>query len=298
MPNKDFYSILGVSKGASAEEIKKAYKKLAMKLHPDLNKDNPKAEDEFKKVNVAYDILSDKEKRQKYDSGLIDDNGNEHPGFSGGFNGGQGSNSYHYNKAGGGGFDFFSSIFEDMGFNSGGKKYSRNPPKGADSNYSLTVSLEEAYLGANKQIRLPTGKTINVNIPKGTKSGQTLRLKGLGEPSPFNGQSGDALIEIKIKTHNLYNIDGDNIILELPISIKEAYEGAKIEIPIIGSKIAIKIPQKSNSGTTLRLKGKGFSGGDILIKIKIVLPEEDKNFEEFVRNWENNGDIIRKKQGL
>ncbi len=290
--NKDLYNILGVDKTASDAEIKSAYRKLARKYHPDLNKDNPAAAEKFKEVSCAYDILGDKEKRQKYDNKEIDADGKP-TGFGAGF-GGAGGQSYHY--AGGnpfgdaGGFDF-SSIFGDdifsqfsggsaggfQGF-SGGRS---RPRKGQDINYTMQVDFLSAARGDDKTVTIQ-GKSINVKIPAGTEDGQTLRLKGLGQPSLNGGENGDVLITLKVGAHPYFCADGKNINLDLPISLKEAVLGAKVTVPTINGKVAVTIPPYSSSGSKLRLKGQGIKTklgqGDEIVTLKIIAPKK-KNDE-------------------
>ena len=286
MMNKDLYSILGVSKTASDAEIKSAYRKLARKYHPDLNKDNPAAAEKFKEVSCAYDILGDKDKRQKYDNKEIDADGKP-TGFGAGF-GGAGGGSYQYSGGnpfgGAGGFDF-SSIFGDdifSQFSSGASGFQgfsgrSRPRKGQDINYTMQIDFLSAARGDDKTVTIQ-GKSINVKIPAGTEDGQTLRLKGLGHPSPNGGENGDVLITLKVSGHPYFCADGKNINLELPISLKEAVLGAKVTVPTINGKVAVNIPPYSSSGSKLRLKGQGiktkFGQGDEIVTLKIVMPKK------------------------
>lgn len=311
--NKNLYDVLGVAKTASEAEIKSAYRKLARKYHPDLNKDDKNAADKFKEVSAAYDILGDKDKRQKYDNNEIDADGKP-TGFGAGFGGGEGfsgnpfgGGSYRtYSSAGGnpfggasgfgktGGFDFSSLFGDDImsqftggagrrssGFGFGG------PQKGQDMAYTMNVSFIDAAQGAEKNV-LINGKNINVKIPAGTEDGQTLRLKGLGDPSPNGGEAGDVLITIKVEPHQYFKSEGLNILLDLPVSIKEAVLGAKITVPTISGKVNVKIPPYSSSGEKLRLKGKGIKSkagqGDEIITLKIMAPKNpDAALEEALK---------------
>ena len=250
---KDLYQILGVAKTASDSEIKSAFRKLARKYHPDLNKDNKEAAEKFKEVNAAYEILGDKEKRKKYDNNEIDDEGKP-TGFGAGsygaYSGGAG-NPFGGGFAGGtGNFDFSSIFGEDI--------------------------FLSAALGAEKSVSLQ-GKNINVKIPAGTTDGQTLRLKGLGMASPNGGPNGDVLITLNVSKHPYFEADGLNVLLEVPISIKEAVLGGKITVPTISGKVAVTIPPYSSSGEKLRLKGKGIKGrngqGDEIVTLRIVVPQ-------------------------
>lgn len=311
--NKNLYDVLGVAKTASEAEIKSAYRKLARKYHPDLNKDDKNAADKFKEVSAAYDILGDKEKRQKYDNNEIDADGKP-TGFGAGFGGGSGGfegnpfgggyrtyTSHGGNPFGGaggfgksGGFDFSSLFGDDImsqftggagrrggGFGFGG------PQKGQDMAYTMNVSFIDAAQGAEKAVMI-NGKNINVKIPSGTEDGQTLRLKGLGNPSPNGGEAGDVLITIKVEPHPYFKAEGLNILLDLPISIKESVLGATITVPTINGKVNVKVPPYSSSGEKLRLKGKGIKSkagqGDEIITLKIIAPKTpDTALEEVLK---------------
>ena len=268
--NKDLYSVLGVSKTASDDEIKSAYRRLARKYHPDLNKDDPTAADHFKEVSCAYDILGDKEKRRKYDNKEIDSEGKP-TGFGAGFGGaGAGGRTYTYTggnpfgggSAGAGGFQGFG----------GGRA---RPRKGEDINYTMQIDFLSAARGDEKTVSIQ-GKSINVKIPSGTEDGQTLRLKGLGYASPNGGENGDVLITLKVGSHPYFCTDGRNINMELPISLKEAILGAKVTVPTINGKVSVNIPPYSSSGAKLRLKGQGIKTklgqGDEIITLKVVMP--------------------------
>ncbi len=290
--SKNLYHVLGVSKDATEAEIKTAYRKLARKYHPDVNKDSKEAADKFKEISAAYDILGNKEKRQKYDNNEIDDEGKP-TGFGAGFGGAGSGGGTYYNYSTGGnpfgagaqGFDF-SSIFGDdifsqfgggqsrgfSGFSSG----ARRPRKGADISYSMRVDFITSALGAEKKVNI-NGKTVNVKIPAGTVDGQTLRLRGLGEPSPNGGENGDVLITINVDKHPYFEAQGLDIHLELPISFKEAVLGGKVTVPTISGKVNVNIPPYSTSGEKLRLKGKGIKNnsgvGDEIITLKVVTPK-------------------------
>ena len=302
--NNNLYDILGVSKSASEAEIKSAYRKLARKYHPDLNKDDKNAAEKFKEVSAAYDILGDKEKRKKYDNNEIDAEGKP-TGFGAGFGGsnyggnpfgdGFGSSYRTYSSRGGnpfgstaGGFDFSSLFGDDImsQFTGGGRRSYRysGPQKGQDYAYTMNVDFLDAAQGAEKAISL-NGKNINVKIPAGTESGQTLRLKGLGAPSPNGGENGDVLITVNVNPHPYFKTEGLNVLLEVPISIKEAVLGAKITVPTIGGKVKVTVPPYASSGEKLRLKGKGIKAksgqGDEIITLKIVTPRvPDKKLEQ------------------
>lgn len=283
---KDLYSILGVSNSASKAEIKSAYHKLARKYHPDVNKDNPQAAEKFKEISAAYDILGDDEKRKKYDNKEIDSDGKP-TGFGAGFGNGNpfGQGGYYSSSSGGQSANFdFSSIFGDDIFSAfsgnqrgyqGFSSASRRPRKGEDLTYTMRIDFLTAVRGGERQVNL-NGKNINVKIPSGTIDGQTLRLKGLGNPGHYGGETGDVLITLNVDKHPYFGLEGQNITMELPITIKEAVLGAKITVPTIDGQVAVKVPSYAGSGDKLRLKGKGIKNrngqGDQIITLKIVAP--------------------------
>lgn len=287
--SKNLYHVLGVTKEASESEIKSSYRKLARKYHPDLNKDNPAAAEKFKEISCAYDILGDKEKRKKYDNNEIDCDGKP-TGYGAGFGGGSGSYSYAGGNpfSGGfqsgsyqgsdGGFDFSSIFGEDIfsQFSGGARGGARRPRKGEDINYTMRIDFLSAARGDEKAVII-NGKNINVKIPSGTVDGQTLRLKGLGYPSPNGGSAGDVLITLSVDKHPYFSLEGLNVLLELPITMKEAVLGAKVTVPTVDGKVAVNIPPYSTSGEKLRLKGKGIKNksglGDEIITLKIVSPK-------------------------
>lgn len=310
--DKDLYQVLGVSKNATEAEIKTAYRKMARKYHPDVNKDNKEASDKFKEVSCAYDILGSKEKRTKYDNKEIDADGKPTGfGAGGGYSGGNpfggGANPFGAggNPFGGGSGNFdFSSIFgEDIfsQFSAGDSGFSsrsaRRPRKGEDLAYNMKLDFTSAVLGAEKSVMLQ-GKSINVKIPPGTVDGQTLRLKGIGPSGPYGGPNGDVLITVNVGKHPYFTLDGLNILLDLPITFKEAIKGGKITVPTVYGKVAVNVPPYSSSGEKLRLKGKGVKSkrgqGDEIITLKIVAPKNanaelekalDNIKDENVRNF-------------
>lgn len=286
---KDLYQVLGVSKTASEAEIKSAYRKLARKYHPDLNKDDKTAAEKFKEVSNAYDIIGNAEKRKKYDNNEIDADGKP-TGFGAGFGGGNaggydfsGANPFGgFNRGEGGfggaqGFDF-SSIFGDDIFSqfTGGARGGRSAArKGQNVSYNMNVDFLDAARGVEKQVNLG-GKSVNVKIPAGTQSGQTLRLKGMGNAGINGGANGDVLITINVGEHPYFKADNLNILLDLPISVVEAVQGAKITVPTINGKVMVKVPPMSSSGEKLRLKGQGIKAksgqGDEIVTLQIMLP--------------------------
>jgi DnaJ-class molecular chaperone len=283
----DPYETLGVSKTASAEEIQKAYRQLAKKHHPDLNPGDKSAEENFKDVTAAYDLLGDPEKRGRFDRGEIDAQGVERPqrryyrdfadrGEAGPFTSDQGFADL--NDA-----DILSEIF--------GRRGANLKMRGGDVRYHLTVDFLSAVNGAKPQLSLPDGSEITVTIPPGTRDGQVLRLKGKGRPGYNGGEPGDALIEIEVRPHPLFKREDDNIRIELPISLAEAVLGAKVKTPTTSGDVMLSIPRGANTGTVLRLRGKGVakpdgSHGDQYVTLKVVLPDKpDPELEEFIARW-------------
>ncbi|OAO04278.1 DnaJ C-terminal domain-containing protein [Parasphingorhabdus sp.] len=294
----DPYAALGVAKGASDKEIKSAYRKLAKELHPDKNKDNPKATERFSDVTRAYDLLLDKDKRAQFDRGEIDAEGNPTAPF--GF--GQGGGGYQRGPAGqqsdfgNGGADFgdiFEGLFGGGGSSSspfGSRRQSAPPPKGANVAYRLNVEFIAAATLEKQRITLEDGKTIDLSLPKGVEDGTQMRLSGKGRAGP--GGNGDAIFTVQIKHHPFFERDGDNIRLELPITLKEAVEGAKVKVPTVDGPVMLSIPAGSDSGKTLRLTGKGFTSksgrrGNQLVTLMITLPEKDEALKSFVKDWDS-----------
>lgn len=297
----DLYQRLGVQRGASEAEIKKAYRSLAKQLHPDRNKDNPNAAKRFGEVTAAYDLLSDKDKRARYDRGEIDEDGNPKMPFgSGGFGGG-GSR-----PSGGGGFEGFqgaetgdlSDLFEGLfgGGRRGGGGFGgfrqRAPEKGADIAYRLTVPFVDAATLAPQRISLADGKTIDLKLPNGVEEGTRIRLAGKGDQGP--GGAGDGLVTISIAPHPFYKRDGNDIRLDLPVTLKEAVLGGKVKVPTPEGPVMLTIPKGSSSGKILRLKGRGFTAkngkrGDQLVAIEIDLPSDDPELQSFAEKWGGGG---------
>ena len=273
----DPYTTLGVARGASEKDIKSAYRKLAKQLHPDTNKDNPKATERFGEVTRAYDLLCDKDKRARFDRGEIDADGNPaYPGGSGpqGFGGGFGGNGFGGDSADIG--DIFEGLFGGARGRQGGFGGGRAAPKGANSQYRLAVSLPDAARLAAQRITLSDGKTIDLKLPAGLEEGTQMRLSGKGEPGP--GGAGDALITITIQPHPFFTREGDNLRLDLPVSLEEAIAGAKVKVPTAEGAVMLTVAPMSSSGRTLRLKGKGFTRkdgtrGDQLVTLQIALPD-------------------------
>ncbi len=292
--NTDLYAVLGVKHTATNDEIRRAYRKLAKDLHPDQNKGDEKAEEKFKRVSAAFAVLGNPEKRKRYDAGEIDAMGNERTNpfyrdygagtagargaYSGGFEGfHSGSGDYS---------DLFGDLFGKRG--PGGAFTMR----GMDYRYNLEITFLEAVNGTKKRVQFPDNETLDISVPSGVETGQTLRLKHKGGPGAGRGEPGDALIELRVQPHPLFGRDGDNIILEVPISLDEAILGARVEVPTIGGRVTVAVPKGASSGQVLRLRGKGIKNsrtgvhGDQLITLKIVLPVHvDGDLEHFIRDW-------------
>jgi DnaJ-class molecular chaperone len=278
----DPYSTLGVSKGADEKAIKVAYRKLAKELHPDKNKDNPKASERFSEVTQAYDLLSDPKKRGQYDRGEIDENGQ--PRFSGNpFGGGYSQGGPAGGNFGGGGIDLgdiFDGLFGGGGGRSGGgpgPRPQQAPPKGANIAYAHLVSFTDAATLAPQRIMLGDGKTVEFKLPAGIVAGQQIRIPGKGQPGP--GGYGDAMVTLKIGKHPHLVRDGDNIRIDLPISLKEAVAGGKVKVPTVDGAVMLTVPPRTNSGAVLRIKGRGFTAktgvrGDQLVTLMIHLPTD------------------------
>ncbi len=292
---EDLYQILGVAKRASDEEIRKAYRKLAKENHPDLNPGNTAAAERFKKISAANDILADPAKRRQYDAGEIDHKGDPrgpwraHPGSRRGAGAGGGAAGFG-GTAGGDGFGF-SDIFSDVfGGGRGGPGFSgfRGPGRGSDLRYTLEVDFLEAVKGAKKRVTLPEGGVLDLTVPEGVTDGQVLRLKGKGSPPQQGGEAGDALVEIKVKPNATFKRQGDDILIEMPISIDEAVLGAKIEVPTVDGRVQLTIPKGTSSGKIFRLKGKGLpkkegGHGDLLATVNIRLGDPDLELDALMQ---------------
>jgi DnaJ-class molecular chaperone len=299
--------VLGVDRKASADEIKKAYRKLAKKLHPDLNPGNKPIELKFKEVQGAYDLLSEPEKRARFDRGEIDASGQEkartwYRNYAEGDAGGK--------YAGTGDADFSTDdLFADLfgGFGAGGRRRGAARMKGPDVHYAITVDLPEAVLGAKKRVTLGDGRTLDLTIPPGTEDGQTLRLKGQGGPGIGEGApAGDAYIEVKVRPHPFFTRKGRDIHVEVPVTLQEAVLGGTIHVPTVDGTVSVKVPKGSNTGSVLRLKGKGVAEakgggrGDQYVKLKVMLPDPvDPALKEFVEKWaEDHAYDVRSKAGI
>ena len=307
----DLYQRLGVKRGATEAEIKKAYRSLAKQLHPDRNTDNPKAAERFGAITHAYDLLSDKDKRARYDRGEIDEDGNPksvfgNAGFGGGAPGGGYSRSAGGPEGFPGGFDGntadLSDLFEGLFGGAGGARrapgggagFGRRsaPQKGGDIAYRLKVPFVDAAALSPQRVTLSGGRTIDLKLPNGVEDGARIRLAGQGQEGP--GGRGDAIVTIEIAPHPFFVREGNNIRLSLPVTLKEAVLGAKVKVPTPQGVVVLTVPKGSSTGKVLRLKGRGFTGkngsrGDQLVVLAVDLPAADPDLERFASEWSGGG---------
>ena len=299
---QDPYQELGVPRSASADEIRRAFRKLAKQYHPDKNPGDKAAEERFKRVSGAFDLLGDEEKRKKFDQGEIDADGREINRGFGGDPFGRGG----FDQRGGAqfdGVDLNDILSEVFGNRAGGARAGfGGPAKGADVKAQVAIDLEEAIQGGRKRIAFPDGRTLDITIPKGAAEGQVLRLKGQG--SPGRAGPGDALIELAIKPHPIFRREGDSLVMDLPVSAPDAILGAKVQAPTPDGPVSLTVPKGSNSGSTLRLKGRGLpdprSGarGDLLARLQIMLPEQpDPELERFAETWRKQRPYVPRRKG-
>ncbi len=288
---KNPYEVLGVAATASAAEIQSAYRKLAKKLHPDLNPGDKGAEEKFKEVAAAYDLLSDADKRKRFDAGEIDESGAERPQHR--YYRDYATSDQGDRYADASGFSDFMDQDDAFAELLRRSQQARANRRGQDLHYHLAVDLVDSITGATKRLTLPDGGTIDVKIPAGLVDGQTLRLKGKGAPGSGKGGPGDALIEVEVRPDRRFTRDGDDITLELPISLTEAVLGGQVRVPTPTGDVTMSVPKGSNTGTKLRLRGRGAprrSGGqgDQFVQLKVVLPKSpDPELESFVSGWKD-----------
>jgi DnaJ-class molecular chaperone len=299
----DPYSVLGVAKTASEDEIRQAFRKLAKKHHPDLNPGDKAAEAKFKEVSQANDLLSDPEKRRRFDAGEIDAAGQEVPprGFYRDHAGGPGGAKY-YRSGGQEEFVDMGGVFSEMfgqrrGFGGGEGFEGGFDMGGLPVTYTLAVPFLVAARGGKQRVGLPNGKTLDIDVPEGAVDGQTLRLKGQGMPGRKGQPAGDAYVEIRVQPHAFFEARDNDIHMELPVTLTEAVLGGKVRVPTIGGPVMLNVPAGSNTGASLRLKGRGLldrkSGqrGDQYVKLKVVLPDKpDDKLKAFLESWEGGRD--------
>jgi DnaJ-class molecular chaperone len=286
---KDPYDVLGVERSASLEDIRKAYRGLAKKLHPDLNPGNREAEERFKEVAGAYDIVSDKDKRRRYDDGEIDATGAERPRQRFYKDYASQSDSPYASSAG---FADFAESDDILAEFLRQQAHARANARGPDLSYRLSVGFLDAVNGATVRLDLPEGGTLDVKIPPGIADGQVLRLRGKGGAGRGRGEAGDALVEISIEPHRFFTRRGDDIHVQIPVTVTEAVLGGRIKVPTAAGPVTMSVPKHSNTGTVLRLKGKGVprpggGSGDQFVKLEVMLPPgPDTALETFLSNWE------------
>ena len=323
---RDPYEILGVSKGASPDDIKKAYRKLAKKLHPDANKKDPKAATKFSELNGAYEIVGDETKRKQFDRGEIDGEGKPRfqgfegfgggrPGGPGGPFGGRDSNFESFSWGpdgfkrtttrgggagpGGSGPGAFEDILSSMfgARTRGGPQFEAedigSAIKGSDVSAEANISLNEAAHGGTRRISLPNGRDVEFKIPAGITSGQQIRLKGQGMPAPHGGPPGDVLITVTVEPHPLFAVEGQDLKLDLPVTLYEAVLGAKVRVPTLDGAVELAIPPNTTSGRKFRLKAKGLpsksGAGDLYVTVRIALPDgKDAALEELMAKWRDD----------
>ena len=310
---RDPYDVLGVSKTASEAEIKKAFRTLAKKHHPDKHAGDAAAQKKFQEIGAAYDVVGDKEKRAKFDAGEIDAAGNPRgfdpgaQGFRGGPFGGGGQGSprdFHFtwtDQQGEGaqqGFnaeDLFADLLGGLGGRGGGGR--QQPRQGQDFSVTMTVSFDDAARGAERRVMLPNGEQIDVKIPVGLKDGQQIRLKGRGGAGRRGGPAGDVLIQVSVAPHPYYVRDGNDLRMDLPITLQEAVIGGKVPVPTLTGTVSLSVPAGSNTGGVLRLKGKGIpahgseAAGDLYVKLVVTLPDKpDTELTEFAQRWKTEYD--------
>lgn len=281
------YDVLGVAPGASADEIRKAYRDQAKKVHPDLNPGDPQAEERFKRVSAAYDLVGDPEKRARFDRGEIDASGNERP-----------AQPFYRDFAAGADHPYASSAgFEDlMGADDvlsellrrGGRANVRM--RGADVHYRMPLDFLEAVNGTTRRVTLPDGTPLDVVVPPGASDRQVLRLRGQGGPGLNGGAAGDAYVELEVRPHRLFRQEGDDLRLALPVSLPEAVLGGKVEVPTPTGPVTMTVPKGVNTGKVMRLRGKGVprpdgGRGDLYVELQVMLPEHDAELEAFVQTW-------------
>lgn len=293
--NWDPYAVLGLKKGADITEVKKAYRKHAKENHPDVRPNDPKAEENFKRATAAFNLLSDPEKKARYDRGEIDAEGQEQASFRGNpfgggspFGGGQ-QRTYTYGQGGGQpGADGFEDLFSSL-FGGGGQRR-RQSARGQDAKYVVDVDFIDAVTGAKRRLAMSDGKVLDVNIPAGIETGKKLRLRSQGHPGVGGAPPGDAILEVRVKEHANFTRKGKDVYTVLPISIVEAVEGAKVDVPTPMGRKTLSVPAGANSGSKLRMRGLGVQendgAGDLYVELRLMLPEKPSSeLKNFLRTW-------------
>jgi len=292
----DPYVVLGVSKSSSADEIRKAYRKLAKELHPDVRPNDKPSEERFKRVTAAFTLLSDEPQRGRFDRGEIDADGNEKSqfqpgaGYGGGFGGGRARSAQKG--------DAFEDLFDGL-FSRGGGARGFGPQRGEDVRYRMEVDFLDAVNGGRRRVTMSDGRTLDIEIPAGLNSGQTLRLKSQGHAGTAGGAAGNALVEVTVGTHPIFRRDGDDIRMDLRISLAEAVEGGKTPVNTPSGQVTLTVPAGANSGDLMKLRGKGVqtrpTAGDLLVRLLIVLPrQDDPELRAFLKGWSHrNTDVQR-----
>lgn len=287
----DPYAALGVPKSSSAEDIRKAYRKLAKELHPDVRPNDKATEERFKRVTAAFNLLTDPTQRGRFDRGEIDADGNERPQFQpgGGFGGFAGAGAGARSRTGGGRSDVFEDLFDGL-FSRGGGSRGFGQQRGEDVRYRMEVDFLDAVNGGRRRVTMSDGRSLDLAIPAGLNSGQTLRLKSQGLPGAGGGPAGDALVEITVGAHPVFKREGDDIRMDLRVSLAEAVEGGRVPVQTPSGAVTLSVPQGSNSGDLLKLRGKGVqtrpTPGDLLVRLLIVLPrKDDQELRDFVKTW-------------
>jgi DnaJ-class molecular chaperone len=286
------YEVLGVKPDASADEIRKIYRKLAKQFHPDINPGKPEAEARFKEISAAYDLLSDSDKRARYDRGEIDETGAERPPRGYYRSQAEGAQGWRYQPEGEMDLSDLEDLFAAFGSAGRGRRGEAGAgfrARGADRHFTLTVDFVTAATGGKQRLSLAPEEWLDVTIPAGVEDGQVLRLRGKGGPGFGGGTSGDALIEVHVAAHPLFRRDGDNVLLELPVSLAEAVLGARVSVPTVTGPVTMTIPKGSDTGRQLRLRGKGIqkkSPGDEIVTLKVFIgPSSDPELAAFLEKW-------------
>ena len=302
---RDPYEILGVPKSASEADIKKAFRTLAKKHHPDKHAGDAGAQKKFQEISAAYDILGDKDKRAQFDAGAIGADGNARgfdprqggfrQGSPFGFGAGGGNKDFHFSfdDTPGGEGASFQDIFASMmggGRRGGGQA---GAARGQDFSAAVTVALAEAVAGGTRRVVLQNGEQIDVKIPVGVKDGQSIRVKGRGGAGRGGGPAGDVLLQVSVAPHPFITRDGNDLRMDLPVTLKEAVAGGKVPVPTLSGTLSLSVPPGANTGTTLRLKGKGVpahggaEAGDLYVRLAVTLPDKpDAALKAFVEGWE------------